>query len=73
MEDMMVDPVVLGMVTAGVGVVLRLADAAGEWLVLRARTRLVHAATQLPAGSRLSGSRPGGAGWSVTVPAGERG
>jgi hypothetical protein len=68
MEDVMVDPLTLGLAGATVGAGLRLADATAEWLTLRARTGLVRAAAQLPPGTQVAGVRRDGTRWIVRVP-----
>jgi hypothetical protein len=65
----MVDPVTLAAAGAAVGAVVRLAEAVGEWLTLRGRTRLVRAAATLPPGTVVGGVRRDGTGWVVRIPA----
>ena len=64
----MVDPFTLGVFGLAAGVTLRLADAGAEWLVLRGRTGLVHAAAALPPGSQVGGTRRDGSRWLVRIP-----
>jgi hypothetical protein len=68
MEDVMVDPLTLGLAGAAVGAGLRLADATAEWLTLRGRAGLVRAVVQLPAGTQIAGVRRDGTRWTVRVP-----
>ncbi|MEU5549032.1 hypothetical protein ABZ738_04615 [Micromonospora sp. NPDC047793] len=59
------DPVTAAVVAAVAAATLQLAGAAAYWTRMRGRARLVHAAANLPLGTRVSEVCPDGTEWTA--------